>query len=300
MAKKFDATLNSLIDDHLADWAGFLGAHAGVPVGPVTPLDTDLSATLQADRLFRVDGPAPAVLHLELESTGRLGIPAELLRYNVAAWGATGLPVHSVLVLLRPKATATDLTGRFELPGATGNPYLTFGYTVVRVWQESVAALLAAGVGVAPLALLTNEAAADLDGTFARFRDRLRSAGVPGRVEHGLLGSAYVLCGLRYPADRIETLYRNLSMTLEDSTTYQQILTKGVDQGRVEGRSEGRSEGRVEEAFTLLVRIGTKKFGAAPSAEQRARLQQIGDRDRLEQLADRVFDVTGWDKLLTG
>jgi hypothetical protein len=40
-------------------------------------LDTDLSATLQADRLFCVEGPTPYALHLELESTGRLGIPEE-------------------------------------------------------------------------------------------------------------------------------------------------------------------------------------------------------------------------------
>lgn len=148
-----------------------------------TPLDTDLSTTLQADRLFRVEGATPAVLHLELESTGRLGIPGELLRYNVAAWGATGLPVHSVLVLLRPKATATDLTGRFEVDGADGRPYLGFGYTVVRVWQESVADLLSAGVGIAPLALLTNEADANLDAAFDRFARRLKTAAVPATVE---------------------------------------------------------------------------------------------------------------------
>ena len=58
------------------------------------------------------------MLHLELESSGRLGIPTELLRYNVAAHAVSGLPVASVLVLLRPKATATDLTGDLELRGS--------------------------------------------------------------------------------------------------------------------------------------------------------------------------------------
>ena len=46
------------------------------------------------------------------------------------------MPVHSVIVLLRPTANATDLTGILEVPGADGRPYLTFRYTVVRVWQE--------------------------------------------------------------------------------------------------------------------------------------------------------------------
>ena len=89
MAKPFDATLNTLIDAHAADWAAFLAVRTGVPPGPATVIDTDISSTLQADRLFRVDGPTPAVLHLELESSGRLGIPRELLRYNIAAWGVT-------------------------------------------------------------------------------------------------------------------------------------------------------------------------------------------------------------------
>lgn len=173
MSKPFDATLNSLIDAHADDWAAFLAARVGLSLGPVTPIDTDLSVTHQADRLFRIDGPEPAVLHLELESSGRLGIPTELLRYNVAAHGVTGLPVLSVLVLLRPKATATDLTGELELRAA-GRPYLTFRYTVVRLWQEPMEPLLTAGVGLAPLALLTNEAAADLPAAFVRFERRLR------------------------------------------------------------------------------------------------------------------------------
>jgi hypothetical protein len=115
VSKPFDATLNALIDAHADDWAAFLAARVGLPPGPVTAIDTDLSVTHQADRLFRIDGPDPTVLHLELESSGRLGIPSELLRYNVAAHGVTGLPVASVLLLLRPKATATDLTGELEL-----------------------------------------------------------------------------------------------------------------------------------------------------------------------------------------
>jgi hypothetical protein len=181
MAKPFDATLNSLIDGHVSDWAGFLAARCGVPMGAVTPLDTDLSVTLQPDRLFRIDGPFPAVLHLELESTSRLGIPRELLRYNAFAHHLTDLPVESLLVLLRPKANAGDQTGEYVVAGPAAGPVVRFRYTVVRVWQESVTDLLAAGPGVAPLALLTNEAAADLPAAFARFRDSLRAASVPDK-----------------------------------------------------------------------------------------------------------------------
>lgn len=281
MSKPFDATLNTLIDAHLADWAAFLSARAGVPNGPVTPLDTDLSATLQADRLFRVDGSSPAVLHLELESSGRLGIPGELLRYNVAAWAVSDLPVHSVLVLLRPKATASDLTGTLELSGASGMPYLTFRYTVVRVWLETVDTLLAAGPGVAPLALLTNEADADLAAAFGRFRQALRAAQVPDSVERGLLGSTFVLCGLRYDPARVEALYRELSMTLEDSTTYQLILGRG----------------EVAATQRLLLLQGQERFGS-PTPSTEAALRAVTDRGRLERLVRRVLTATDWSDLL--
>ena len=286
MAKTFDSTLNTLIDAHVGDWASFLAARCNVPPGPVRVLDSDLSSTLQADRLFRIDGAVSAIVHLELESSGRLGIPNELFSYNVAAWTANEyLPVHSVLVLLRPKATATDLTGDHEVLGADGRPYTTFRYTVVRVWQESADALLAAGPGVAPLALLTNEAAADLTGTFVRFRERLRTGGVPDNVERSLLGSTFVLCGLRYTAAQIENLYRDLSMTLEDSTTYQLILNRGL------------TTGRIEEARSVVFRFGGKKFGAAPPTIEAA-VNGINDRDRLARIADRISEATDWDDLL--
>ncbi len=309
MAKAFDATLNTLIDAHVGDWAAFLAARAGVPAGPAAVLDTDLSATLQADRLFRIDGPVPAAVHLELESTGRLGIPDELLRYNVAARAVVGLPVHSVLLLLRPKATATDLTGLLEVLGADGAAYLTFRYAVVRVWQEPLAALLAAGPGVAPLALLTNEAAADLPAAFARFREQLRADRVPDNVERGLLGSMFVLCGLRYQQAQIEALYRDLSMTLEDSTTYQLILNRGIKQGEALGEARGvalgeargvalgEARGRAAGSQSLVLRLGAKRFGPAPAAAEAA-VRAITDPDRLEQLAERVLDAANWDELL--
>jgi hypothetical protein len=287
--KQYDSTLNAMIDGDVAKWGNYLATRSGVPLGPITALDTDLSTTLQADRLFLVDGLSRAILHLELESSGRLGIPAELLRYNVAAWGVHELPVHSIIVLLRPKANASDLTGHYEIMGADNQQYLSFRYTVLRIWEQSVDSLLVAGSAIAPLALLTNEAATNLQDAFHRLRERLHADGVPDTVERVVLGSTYVLCGLRYAQQQINDLYRNLSMTLEESTTYQFIFQKG--------RTEGKAEGRLEEAQPLILRLGTKRFNPAP-APIAATIRAITDHDRLERMAERVVEATDWDDLL--
>lgn len=281
MAKPFDATLNSLLDAHAEDWARFLAERTGVPFGPVSSLDTDLSSTLQADRLFRLGGGRPSVLHLELESTGRLGIPEELLYYNLAARRATRLPVKTVVILLRPKATASDLSGTLVLPDVNGDPDLTFNYSVVRLWQESVDTLLPTGPGLAPLALLTNEADANLPAAFERFHRRLRTPEVPDRVRENLLGSAFVLGGLRYADDRLLETYMSLNNILEDSITYQWLLRKGRTKG----------------AQGMLLRQGSRRFGP-PSELVEATLVAITDEERLGRLSDRIFDATGWDDLL--
>ena len=260
-------------------------------------LDTDLSATLQADRLFRMNGPKPYALHLELESGSRLGIPEELLRYNVSARAVHGLPVHSVLVLLRPKARAGDQTGQLEIQGIDGRAYISFRYTVVRLWEESLDSLLEMGPGLAPLAILTDEAADDLDRAFSRLQSRLRKADVTRKTEKFLHGASFFLGGLRYNQERIREIYGRLSMTLEDSTTYQWVLKQGEARGEAKGEARGEAKGAVQHAKGVILKIGTKRFGPA-SKKAKTTLRAIADLERLDRLVDRCLDATGWDELL--
>jgi len=72
---------------------------------------------------------------------------------------------------------------------------------------------------------------------------------------------------------------------MKESVTYQKILR------------EGRTEGRAEEAKRILKRLGSRRFGK-PDAHIEAALDAIADLERLEQLSDRVLEVTGWEELL--
>ena len=68
-------------------------------------------------------------------------------------------------------------------------------------------------------------------------------------------------------------------------------------QARAEGRTEGWAEGRMEQTRALLLRLGSKRFGA-PDDQSRAVLEAIPSLEALERLADRLLEVESWQELL--
>ena len=68
---------------------------------------------------------------------------------------------------------------------------------------------------------------------------------------------------------------------MEESTTYQAIL----------------EEGAVRELRKTLLRLGQKKFKAAPPAVKTA-IAAIDDLARLEELSVRLLDTSSWEELL--
>ena len=110
---------------------------------------------------------------------------------------------------------------------------------------------------------------------------------------------------LLHPEDYPQSVFIKALRPLWRSSTYQKILeegraevrAEGRAEGRVEGRVEGRAEGRAEEARRFLRRQGTRRFGK-PDAHIEAALDAIADLERLEQLSERVLEVTAWEELL--
>jgi hypothetical protein len=83
------------------------------------------------------------------------------------------------------------------------------------------------------------------------------------------------------------------------STIYQKILREGLSEGYALAYILGFAQGRIEEAQRIVLRQGTKRFGA-PEAVVLAALEDIRDINRLEDLIERSFDadVRDWDGLL--
>ncbi len=199
-----------------------------------------------------------------------------------------------MVLLLRPEAAGTGFTGRlnYRTPGGSE---VHFTYHLVRVWELPVETLLSGPVATLPLAPIADVRPEELPGVIARMQVRV-AAETPEPDQVELWTSVALLMGLRYRPAAIRELLKGVS-GLEESTIYQEILGKGEEIGRVKGREEGRVEGREEEARAVLLRIGTKRFGA-PEDQVRTAMEAIDSLETLEALIDRLLEVETWQELL--
>ena len=283
MSLPFDATLKDLVQAHAADWLAVLDEP---PTGPVEVLTPDLSTlTAFTDIVLRI---GDCLLHLDFQSGPDPDLPQRILLYNVLLHERYGCQVHSVVVLLRPRADRGDLTGTLHYAARPGRGRLDFAFEVVRLWQVPVERLLASGLGTLPLAPLgqlpegqtVDEA---LPSVIARLVQRIEAEASADQAPI-LLTAAYVLLGLRLSRERVIQLFQGVRK-MRDSTTYQAIL------------DEGRAEGQTKEARKLLLLLGRRHIGE-PDATVEAALQAITDLERLELLIERVLEVASWQELL--
>ncbi len=276
MSKPFDATTKHLVETQPGDWLEYVGLTAA----SVDVIDADLSTvTAAADKILRVRDPSPWLVHLEFQAGYDRGLGERTLQYSVLLGQRHGLPVQSLVVLLRPEADGPEMTGVVEHRLPDGRRYLEFAYQVVRAWRKPVEEVLSGGLGTLPMAPLADVSRETLPGVIRRMEARIRQEAPPD--EAGLLWTAtYVLMGLRYPRSVTEQLLQGVR-DMKESVTYQAIL----------------EEGRAAEARAILLRIGGKRFGP-PSAQTRAALDAITTVERLELLTERLLDVESWDELL--
>jgi predicted transposase YdaD len=195
-----------------------------------------------------------------------------------------------------------------------------YDYEVVRLWEEEPELYLTAGVGLVPLAPLTNVSEVDLPEVVRRMAERINAE--PRERAAKLWTATFLLMGLRYSDEMTIQLLEGVQ-TMRESTTYQWILNEGRNEGLKEGRNEGLKEGRneglkegrneglkagrdegliegrVTEAQRLLVLLGDARLGA-PSEAMLTAIKATRDVERLEMLTRRLLDanVHDWQGLL--
>jgi predicted transposase YdaD len=285
LGKVYDAALKQLVDAFAGDWMAWLGPRLGLPPETVyEPLDADLSTVSpQADKLFRLSGPAGGIVHLELQTGWEDRLADRLLVYNVLAEYRHGGPVQTVLMLLRREANTPALTGELRRTAA-GQVYLEFRYTVIRTWELRADDLLSGPAGTLPLATITDDAQAVLPDVVARLGGRISREVIDPTARETLWAAAYILLGLRHDEETINRLFQGLK-TMEESSTYQYILRRG------------EAKGRAVEARRVLGLLGEQRFGPPPAAVDSA-LDGISDPDRLERIVARLLQASDWADLL--
>jgi predicted transposase YdaD len=308
--KPFDVTLKVLLEAGPEDWTVL----AGLPHAPTQIIDADIATVSgAADKVLRVEADPPCLLHLEfLAGHDAADLPRLLHKRNLLLEDRHDLAVRTLVVVLRPEANSPALTGmrRRTFPGEM-EPYTTFRYDVLRVWQMPARRFLAGGPALLPLAPISAVTQEQLPGIIRQIEKRLYRR---PRAEVGKLWTAtYVLMGLRYSADLAEQLLAGV-VSMKESVTYQKILREGLAEGRAkglaegraeglakglaEGRAEGRAEGAVVEARKLLLLQGESRFGRPADAKVRAALESIQDVAQLEALSLRLLTAANWQELL--
>ena len=177
--------------------------------------------------------------------------------------------------------------------------YHQFHYKIVRAWEQSVDRLLEGGLAILPLAPLSDVPRERIPDVVRRIRHRLDSEASPAESSK-IWVATYYLMGLRFQADEVDDFLGGIK-AMEDSTTYQAVLTKGRTEGKAEGKAEGIREGeglgQVREAPRILLILGQARFGE-PSREVLITLQAISDSENLERLIALHGRAETWEELL--
>ncbi len=203
---------------------------------------------------------------------------------NALLFARDHVPVHTVMILLRPEAAHSNLTGVIRYAPRPGRGNMDFGFEIVRLWERPADEILATDLGVAPLAMLARlpEGLSLEDGLAAvaqRIVERLvREA--PADRAMKLLTEALLLTGLRVRRDVAKRIFRGVSAR-QESDTYLMIL----------------DEGQEKAAREIILMLGEDRFGP-PDDTVKAGLSNSTDLNRLKRTARQTPEVSGWQEVL--
>lgn len=250
------------------------------------------------DVAFGFGDPLQQIVDINFQSGPDARLAARLLLYSAAYHHRYPVPVRSTVILLRPAADHSRLTGHLTYQAAGSG--VEFTYEVLRLWQQSLELFLGGGLALLPLAPLCQlppevPVAEALRQVIHRVDQRLVSEAPYARAVQ-LMTAAFVLTGMRADPATLEDIFRGVRVMIE-SSAFELFEQRGWKKGLQEGLKEGLQEGQVEEARRLLLRWGGKRFGEADDSVKNA-IVAMNDLDRLERMLDVVSTLSSWEAVL--
>lgn len=276
-----DDFCKQLVARHPASIGRWVLGLTGPPADEATPnwqlLDRELSSDpLHADSviLLPTEGGAEApILHLEFQTRPDGAMAERMLAYWIRLHRRFRRPIQQVVLHLRPTPSPLARIEHLAI-GRTRHHF-----TSLRLWEQDSAPLLA-DPALLPLAVLARPPASSPEQPLSQVRQRLHTIADPDQRRRTTSG-CQLLAGLSFSQDVIQRL---LAMSiLEDSSVYQYIVRKGLE--------EGRALGRQQEASALLLRQLERRCG--PLQPHLRDTVSTLPLERLEALGDAVLDFQG-------
>jgi len=261
-------------------------------------LDRELSSDpLHADSVILLpasgDRSEAPILHLEFQTRPDPRMAKRMLDYWIRLHRRFRRPIRQVVLHLRPTRSPLARIDQLAI-GRTRHHF-----TSLRLWEQDPGPLLA-DPALLPLAVLARPPVPAPEQLLSQVRLRLQTIADPDQRRRTTSG-CQLLAGLTFSQDVIQRL---LAMSiLEDSSVYQYIVQKGMEEGRTiglqlgrqqgleQGIEQGLEQGRQQEASALLLRQLERRCGPLqPGLRHTISTLPL---ERLEELGDAVLDFQG-------
>ena len=288
----FDVTMKSRVKQDARSWVIFAGDYS---VGEAELLedkdlfieDSDLTTvTTTCDKVIRVGGASPYLLHLEFEAGGGSKVPKRCCRYNDLLDYEHNLLVETTLILLRKEADDPSITGVYERLKQNGTINHLFHYKVIRVWELPVEYFLNGGIGTLPLAPLSNVSPEDLPFVMMQIEERIKKELPQDEIEE-FWTDVYLLLGLKYENEKAISLMKGV-VGMEASSTYKAIVERGI--------LIGETRGIQLEARNVVLNMGKAIFGE-PSQETIKKIESVPTIEELHKLQMRlILGLNTWEE----
>ena len=263
----YDNICKYLAEQYPAEFVRWLSSEE---VTDIKVLKTELSMEpIRADSLTLLQ-TTNQILHLEFQTLPASNPPLSLrmLDYWVRLKRQYGCHIEQVVIFL--KSTTSEAVFINELTDINTR----HRYQVIRLWEQNPAPLLASPALLPFATLAQSDAPNTLLEQVVSEIDRIEEP----RQRENLAACVDVLAGLRFDKNLVRQLLREEIM--QESVTYQDILQKGAQQGRLEGKREA--------SLSLVLRQLTRRFGEInPHLQEQIRSLLL---EQLEELGEALLD----------
>ena len=280
MAQDYDVTLKILMENFSKDFVRLVFGERTVRI--IELLGRELAATKHyVDALVRVNTDSEDfIFHAEFCSSYDTLIPERMYKYS--AWIVDkypGLGVYGVVLYINDADRNRSFTNVYEQI-ILGESRSYYKFDIIKIWELKAEDVLRQQImGLLPLVPLMKYEAQETEWLI---RETIRSLKV-GVEDLSLraetISGLYLFSGFKQLRTLVTKLLKeeNMSEFLEQSETYQEILSKGRQEGWREGLKEGRQEGQREAWIGSILALMRARFGNIDENEIVSGLQSLDD-----------------------